>query len=204
MDASLLFDGKELKLRGPLKDGSEGTLRAWKAVSGMKANNKKLAEFGRKHAPGVVTPGCNYTGPQFQHLAFVGPIQAGTYYLKLSVEMPYEKTGGGWGVGAWQLHFDSQVDRIQAYVNRKTGKRIFDQRDEFFLHEDGGRDGTAGCIGLQSRMAMEDLRKHLKNYAKQGYARMAVKVEYGPVTNEACLADGAVAQPGAAAPPPLP
>ena len=75
----------------------------------------------------------------YDNVSDAGPIPDDTYSLKLFDSMPFQKTGGGWGVGGWFLN-PGFFDR--AFYSLGYG------RGEFFLHHDGNGPGTSGCIGV--------------------------------------------------------
>jgi hypothetical protein len=95
--------------------------------------------------------------------------------------MPFEKTGGGWGAGGWQIHNVGYTGQILSWLDAKLAKEEIDlpgARSGFFLHHDGGNDGTAGCIGITSKADVLALQKLLTEYQAAGHQRMVIKVKY--------------------------
>lgn len=144
---------------------SRGTTRSWPAVSGLKQGHKNNPQ-----------PGTDFTQPQYQNLSGVGPIPESFYYLVLTTNMGFEKWDGGWGIGGWALYDWDWTRRtlgtLEGYVGDLPGVR-----SGFFLHEDGGNDGTAGCIGMQ-RDGILQIRPMLVEYAQSGFDVITVRVKY--------------------------
>ena len=122
--ADLRFDGHTLFLNG-VPPGS------FSALSGVRPSNP--------HNP----DGRDHTDPSSQTLPDVGPIPEGTYYVD-----PQEVEYGGFNQAVWgprrvRIH---ETEATQSHRERYT-----ERTGGFFIHEDVRRDGTAGCVGLQSR-----------------------------------------------------
>lgn len=152
------------------------------AVSGLRANNPfidKLISSGRTD----VKKGVDYTDPKYQDVPMVGPIPEGAYHLALQAKMPFDKSGGGWGVGAWPLSPVSRTGKILHWLDVKYD--LPGVRSGFFLHHDGTKlasgasDGTAGCIGVINRQDMLNLQQRLSDYhATEKRSVMNVRVQY--------------------------
>jgi hypothetical protein len=170
------FDGKKLVWKA-----ADGTvLLSLPAVSGLKANNPfidKLIKSGRTD----IKKGVDYTDPKYQDLPMAGPIPEGEYHLTLRPNMPFEKTGGGWGVGAWALNPTTKGGKILHWLDVKFD--LDGVRSGFFLHHDGSKsgtsDGTAGCIGVIDRQQVLDLQTQLSDYHKnEKKTLVTVRVKY--------------------------
>jgi hypothetical protein len=152
------------------------------AVSGLRANNPfidKLIQSGRTD----VKKGVDYTDPKYQDVPMVGPIPEGEYHLVLSPNMPFAKTGGGWGVGAWPLTPVTRIGKIAHWLDVKFD--LPGVRSGFFLHHDGTKlasgvsDGTAGCIGVIASQDMLDLQSRLsEHHKKEKQVLVTVSVKY--------------------------
>lgn len=146
------------------------------AVSGLKPNNpvvKELMEKGRKD----IAEGVDYTQPKYQHLSGAGPIPAGVYFLNLRPGMREEKAGDGWGTGGWSLYPVDPLLRNLGFLEGRYGIDLPLVRSGFFLHEDGGLDGTAGCIGLE-KAGLKKIKSYLIDYQTKGYKRIILRVKY--------------------------
>ena len=158
----LLFDGKQLFWKTFTTDK---TLFSVAAISGLKKNNpyiKTLIKQGRTD----IEEGMDYTNPKYQNLSKAGPIKEGFYYLRLKKNIPFEKSGGGWGVGGWSIY---PIDPLVKLLGTLEGKYDIDLpliRSGFFLHHDGGADGTAGCIGIRHGTDINKIRRKLKEYQR--------------------------------------
>jgi hypothetical protein len=122
--SQMRFNGRSLTLE-------YGTAReSFTAISGKRANNPEN-EDRRDH-----------TGPDSQNLAGVGPIPEGTYHVYPSmIERGYKPSV--WGPVRVKI-FESTLTKLGRHLwTKRTGG--------FFVHLDVKHDGTAGCIGLQSR-----------------------------------------------------
>jgi len=128
-----------------------------RAISGLPANHRHIRQLigqGREDLQTSV----DYMDPQYDDVSDVGPIPDGSYQLPLRPNMPYERSGQGWGIGGWYLNpgiFDRFFYRIGA------------SRGGFFLHHDGNGVGTGGCIGVSRLNRMISLRKILIEYQKK-------------------------------------
>jgi hypothetical protein len=173
------FDGKKLDFVGITYDKSERIIFSVAAVSGLKKNNpkiKKLIKAGKKLKEGI-----DYTDPVFQKMADVGPISEGDYYIKLTKDAPFEKTGGGWGIGGWRLYSPwekAAIFTLQTKINDTLNTDIQIMREGFFLHHDGGNDGTAGCIGITTKTDTLKIKNELIKYQKENHAEIRVVVHY--------------------------
>lgn len=116
------FDGFELRVSGAIP-------LTVPAVSGLRATNPKSG-------------GVDWTGSDKQDEPNKGPIPEGKYYLEPSEVETKGFPSGPWGNYRTRLH-ESWTTAVwrSATTERTAG---------FFLHQDGGNDGTAGCIGLSS------------------------------------------------------
>jgi hypothetical protein len=119
------FDGSQLALFG----GQTPALFA--AVSGLRANNP----HNRDHR--------DHTGPASQAVPEVGPLPEGSYFVN-----PGEVQRKGFNTTVWgpvrvPIHENVMTELARRWRTSRTGG--------FFVHEDVGHDGTAGCVGLQRR-----------------------------------------------------
>ena len=176
----LLFNGSRFywKTKTRKEKGSFINKYVWKyAVSGLKKDNpylKKLIASGRTD----IKTDTDYTDPKYQNLSSAGPIPSGTYELMLKKNMPYEKTGGGWGTGGWSIYPTNSLIRRAGFLETKLNMDLPWIRSGFFLHEDGGKDGTAGCIGL-SKAGIKNLKSYLETYAtKSNSSAILIVVDY--------------------------
>jgi hypothetical protein len=176
----LLFNGKKLFWKSKPKKESTTFVNkyVWKyAVSGLKKNNphiKKLIKRGRDD----IKKDTDYTDPKYQSLSSAGPIPSGTYILNLSNNMKFEKSGGGWGTGGWSIYPTNPLVRRAGFLEGKFDVDLPWIRSGFFLHEDGGRDGTAGCIGL-SKQGIKNLKHYLQIHTRKTSAtQIIIKVDY--------------------------
>ncbi len=72
----------------------------------------------------------------------MGPIPEGSYFVNPSeVQRGYDT--GIWGPMRLRIHETVLTGLIRRWRTSRDGG--------FFIHEDLGHDGTAGCIGLQRR-----------------------------------------------------
>jgi hypothetical protein len=169
----LVFNGKRLSLRT-----RDNVLRQqYPAVSGLKPNNpflKKLIKEGRDD----IKEGVDYSLPKYQSISKAGPIPQGAYFLKLHPGMPFQKFGGGWGIGGWSIYPDNFIRRNLGFLEVKYDTDIPTIRSGFFLHHDGGTDGTAGCIGLGGGKDMQNLKARLSAYQKNGFETIEIEVKY--------------------------
>jgi len=146
------------------------------AVSGLKPNNPAIQNL-IKEGRNDISEGTDYTKPRYQSLSGAGPIPAGLYFLKLKPAMPYEKFGRGWGTGGWSLYPLDPISKNLGFLEGKFDIDLPFVRSGFFLHEDGGSDGTAGCIGLQ-KSGLLKIRSWLIDYQKAGYQYLLLRVGY--------------------------
>jgi len=158
------FDGKSLKI---IRIENDTILKQASATSGLPPNaphTKQLIAEGRKD----LSLSTDYRQPKYQSVPDAGPIPEGTYTLPLSEKMEFEKSGGGWGVGGWRLEesFWGKADNI------------FGGRSGFFLHQDGGHPGTAGCIGVKGATHILKIRTILQHAHQEGQTEVEVKVTY--------------------------
>jgi hypothetical protein len=176
--SSLAFDGKKLVW----KSSAGVEWLSVPAVSGLRPNNPfidTLIARGRTD----VKKGVDYTDPKYQDVPMVGPIPAGEYQLTLGKDMPFAKSGGGWGVGAWPLNPIGRSDKVLHWLD--VWLDLPGVRSGFFLHHDGVKaadgqsDGTAGCIGVIKKEDMLDLQTKLSEYqAKEKRSVLTVRVKY--------------------------
>ena len=176
----LLFNGKKLYWKTINTKTNRGYLNkyVWNyAVSGLKKNNpyiKRLIEKGRTD----IKENTDYTQRRYQYLSKAGPIKNGTYYLKLTKSMKFQKSGGGWGAGGWSIYPTNSAIRRLGFLEVNFDIDLPWIRSGFFLHEDGGKDGTAGCIGI-SKHGILNLRKYLREYAAKTKAdKIHILVDY--------------------------
>jgi len=117
--------------------------------------------------------------PKYQNIKNYGPIPNGKYYIKLQQGIPHEQlnNGEGWGRFAVKLR-----PTIRTTIN--THKK-FGGRGGFYLHEDGGVPGTAGCIGIEkgdeSLATWELLKKLQQNGMKEVELEVDYEYEYNPM-----------------------
>jgi hypothetical protein len=127
---SLEFDGATLTVNGT-------ATTSFAALSGVRANNPHSRDR-RDH-----------TGADSQDLPLLGPIPSGDYYID-----PVEIEHGGFPEAVWG---PTRI-RIHGTAVTDLRRRLFTNRDGgFFIHQDVRRDGTAGCVGLQSTRDTERL-----------------------------------------------
>jgi hypothetical protein len=148
---ALRFDGSLLTLEGPL------TTRSVRATSGLRANNRHNADH-RDH-----------TSAASELLPDVGPVPHGSYFV-----IPGEIQYGGFDTSVWgprrvRLHESAETEERRVRDSQRTGG--------FYLHEDVGRDGTAGCIGLQSSTGTLELFSRL---LQSPQSRIPLTVSYPP------------------------
>jgi hypothetical protein len=181
----LTFDGRRLVL----EEGGKQVLIV-PATSGLKKNNKKLQVLKKA---GRVSHIKDYTDPEYQEFKDIGPIPQGTYELALEPGVPREKSGGGWGIAAWRLRPESLSGRVMEDVSLMKDKpaaqkvpglstvlgALSDVRSGFFLHQDGGADGTAGCVGIQGADNTRQIWERLKRYQRGGHDKIKLVVTYG-------------------------
>jgi hypothetical protein len=140
------FDGFTLTLSGSVSYAAP-------AVSGLKANNPKAG-------------GQDWTHPDHQWEPNKGPIPEGEYYVEPA---EVETTGfdpAGWGHFRTRLHASMLTTaQIRLTSDREGG---------FFVHKDGGNNGTAGCIGIES----DADNKVVHGYIGTNGARIPVFVDY--------------------------
>lgn len=171
-DTRLRFDGKTLEwIPG---DGSPPT--SMRAVSGLRSHNPtidRLIRAGRQD----IRRGVDYTDPKYQDLPGAGPIPEGEYFVALKKDAPFERIGGGWGVGAWPLRPTSRTGRALEWLD--TWVDVPGVRNGFFLHQDGGDDGTAGCVGVIRTDDVLWLQEQFSKLHDEGHRRVIVRVKYG-------------------------
>jgi hypothetical protein len=83
----------------------------------------------------------DYTRPEYQHVPDMGPIPEGSYYLDPR-EVDNHPPSAAWGGHRVRLHETWTTALYRRATTERSGG--------FFLHGDGGNDGTAGCIGVIS------------------------------------------------------
>jgi hypothetical protein len=140
------FDGFTLTLSGSVSYAAP-------AVSGLKANNPNAG-------------GQDWTHPDHQWEELKGPIPEGEYYVEPT---EVETTGfdpAGWGHFRTRLH-PTLLTTAQTRLNS-------DREGGFFVHKDGGNNGTAGCIGIKSDADNEVVH----GYIGTNGARIPVYVDY--------------------------
>jgi hypothetical protein len=141
VNISLQFDGHKLSVKGSHS-------YSFPANSGLKtvsSKNKTGIDFTK---PGNMK--------KYQDLADLGPIPEGKYYAKTKevechsriikkakdIKCPRSFSGSirGWGLYRTRLY--------ESFLTSLSRKRKGLRTGGFFLHQDRGNDGTAGCIGL--------------------------------------------------------
>jgi hypothetical protein len=143
------FDGSTVRLSGT-------TSVSYPAVSGLKANNPSAA-------------GIDYTGPEHQGLANMGPIPEGTYVLnpgEVESNPPGSFNTAAWGRYRTRLHETLGTALSRRATTNRTGG--------FYLHKDGGNNGTAGCIGLERDRDNADIHARIRANS----AQIPVHVDY--------------------------
>ena len=171
ISVSMHFDGKTLAVttNRTLNEDTSENISKYQARSGLPKGSPSIPYLNSKHNLSLKMD-IDYTQPRYDNVSFAGPIPDGwygtarTYYLKLSADMTYQKTGGGWGVGGWILQ--------ETFLNSMGG------RNGFFLHHDGGNPGTAGCIGLVHGNDMHKIRELLRTAHKTGQREVTITVQY--------------------------
>ena len=149
------FDGSQAKLRGT-------TPLMARAVSGLMPGHPDIAAAG-------LPPGTDCTQPAYQHLANIGPIPEGKYYIDPSDVQDYPRfrfNTGAWGRYRTRLHESS----VTSFRRRLTT----DRSGGFYLHQDANHNGTAGCIGIWTHA--DNKAFHLRIQANS--ARIPVEVKY--------------------------
>jgi len=129
---SMSFDGNTLTI-----ELHQGSMQV-RANSGLKSNNPYNPD--KK----------DYTDPKYSNLANKGPIPAGRYYFSPD---EVERSSGAWGYFRVKLNggaISSQVARGLDPTSTNEISEGLGFRGGFYLHGDGGQDGTAGCIGIVS------------------------------------------------------
>jgi len=110
----------------------------------------------------------NYADPSQTHVGFAGPIPEGSYRLPLTEGMTFDKTGAadgaGWGEGGWRLE-------------KTVWGKLTQERSGFYLHEDGGNPGTAGCVGLDQEGLLA-IRGILTQAQQHGAQQVSLQVDY--------------------------
>jgi len=157
---------KILVIKKPIAKYGVERIFECKAISGLPAAHPRLLQLideGRAD----LKKGINYMHPKYDDVSDAGPIPDGKYKLTLKPKMPYDKTGGGWGVGGWFL---------DPGIGSKIGYKFGWNRGEFFLHHDGKGVGTSGCIGVSSANKVRTLRKILTEYQKNNHSTINVFV----------------------------
>lgn len=140
---SLRFDGKKLYVES-------GESYSVSASSGLAPNNHKNPD------------GKDYRDPKYVTVANRGPIPPGSYVLYPS-EIESSGLAPAWGGYRVLLHgymasyLPDPAER--AFEGLKGDMGI---RGEFFLHGDGGQDGTAGCIGITNPASTKRVFEQLK------------------------------------------
>ncbi|WP_369255316.1 eCIS core domain-containing protein [Geodermatophilus amargosae] len=143
------FDGSTLELQGSVQYTTP-------AVSGLRSTNR-------------LAGGRDWTSPLYQDEPNKGPIPEGDYYVEPS-EVENARThnfsAGPWGQYRTRLHASLLTTARRRLLTDRTGG--------FYLHKDGGNDGTAGCIGIQSDTA----NKKVHGYIAANSARIPLSVRY--------------------------
>jgi hypothetical protein len=169
----LLFNGKKLVWKSRTDESDKHIDKyIWNyAISGLKKSNPHIQRLRAKGRTDI-KPNTDYTSPKFQNLSQAGPIPEGKYRLKVTPKMEYEKSGGGWGI-----YPENPLIRKMGFLEGYLDEDIPWVRSGFFLHEDGGLDGTAGCIGL-NRTGILNLKKYLTGYSGTGNSEIIILVDY--------------------------
>ncbi|MEO0905545.1 MAG: tlde1 domain-containing protein, partial [Pseudomonadota bacterium] len=162
----ITFDGSHVRTSGK-------TSKSYPAVSGLKAKHKNAGKV-------------DYTDPKHQWVPNKGPIPEGSYYLD-PAETQHYKTAkfnpGPWGYYRTRLHGTAWTDAWRKASSERSGG--------FFLHKDGGNDGTAGCIGLDRQTDNTELQKAIKANTKQ----IPVEVSYPKASSAAPTTKSGAVQP---------
>ncbi|MGD2114840.1 MAG: hypothetical protein PVG07_07300 [Acidobacteriota bacterium] len=143
---SITFDGTEVTLHGT------GGMSA-RARSGLTVRHRNNTE------------GLDYTQPEYQDVPDKGPVPEGDYYVEPD-EVDNNPPSAAWGGHRVRLH--------ESLVTRARRRLSTERSGGFYLHGDGGNDGTAGCIGVIS--LSENARIHALIEANS--ARIPVTVDY--------------------------
>ncbi len=149
--ARISFDGNRVELQC-------SETKSFAARSGLMPHNPNNTE------------NIDYTHPQYQHLPNKGPIPEGGYVIDPS-EVDNNPPGSAWGGHRVPLH-----ECFSTEFNRRIKT---DRTGGFYLHGDGGNNGTAGCIGII------DLNENAKVHEliEINDAIIPVKVEYPEQSN---------------------
>lgn len=150
---------KTLTINLKAADRSHGINQIFKckAISGLPKAHSRIKHLIAKGRDDLSLD-IDYMQPEYDEVSDVGPIPNDTYSLKLQADMPFQKTGDGWGVGGWYLD-PGILDRL--FYRLDIG------RGGFFLHHDGNGVGTGGCIGVSQKKDMLTLKKILTAYQKK-------------------------------------
>ncbi len=147
--SKITFDGSQVKTHG-------SPSKSYPAVSGLKSRHKNAG-------------GVDYTDPSHQAVPDKGPLPEGSYFLD-PAEVQTAKThgfaSGPWGHYRTRLHETTMTAMSRKWSTARTGG--------FFLHKDGGNDGTAGCIGLDSHADNKAIHDLIKVNGQQ----IPVEVDY--------------------------
>jgi hypothetical protein len=173
----LSFNGKYLKVIS----GMNNMQASYPSVSGLKSSNPYIKKLITKYGRSDLKFGTDYTNPKYQNISKAGPIPEGKYYLKLRPGMYFERSGGGWGVGGWSIYPVNTINRNMGFFEQKLEKFEIDLpwvRSGFFLHHDGGNDGTAGCIGVKNRKDILDLQNRLIAFHRLKHHQISIEVRY--------------------------
>jgi len=143
------FDGSHVALHG-------STSYSAAAISGLLPNHPTAA-------------GINYTHPQYQHLANIGPIPEGSYFLEPSESE--SSPPGTFNTSAWGVHRTRLHEKLLTNLSRLTSTT---RTGGFYLHQDANHNGTAGCIGIVSARDNAEIHRLIR----ANTARIPVVVSY--------------------------
>lgn len=158
--SSISFDGSTVTLHGT---GGMSTA----ARSGLLPSHRNNTE------------GLDYTQPQYQDVPNKGPLPEGSYYINPS-EVDNNPPSSAWGRRRVRLHESLGTRAWRSATTERTGG--------FYLHGDGGNDGTAGCIGVIN--LSKNVEVHRKVEANS--ARIPVTVNYPAAASPDSDSEGTV------------
>jgi len=163
------FDGHELEVM-TLSGKVLATASARSGLPPGHSQTRNLIKEGRSE----LDLETDYRLSEHEDLSGVGPVPENTYTLKLTKSMKYEKSealgdGRGWGEGGWWLD-EGTFDR---HLNPFSS-----DRSEFFLHHDGGSEGTSGCVGVKHSSDIRQIKAMLISAYRNGQRTVKVTIDY--------------------------